>query len=205
MCLRSDIPSSVWLLGYYIWVYYARQPRTCFRCGLLGHQAAGCSGAAVAPVNLFQEEDFPPLPVGVDSVGEDVDVLLADAAPPASPGGPPDDAAPPPGVTVPSADLPAPVTVPAAPVGLPDGLCKLSTSSSSSSPAAAAGPAPSPGVTAVLGAGGAVEHPVVCGPSPPVVEAAAVLRPASVHLACEARGSGSASGSEDGRPEPKHS
>ncbi|XP_069171607.1 uncharacterized protein [Procambarus clarkii] len=154
-------------------------------------------------------------------MGEEVDVPLAAAAPPASPSSVPDGAAaappaspssvpdgaaPPPAVSVPSADLPAPVAVTAAPGGLPDGFCVSSTSSSSSSPSAAFGPAPSLGVSAQLGAGGAVEHPVVCGPVPPAVDsAAAIMRRASVRTACEARGSGSASGSEDVRPEPKRS
>nr|XP_045587815.1 uncharacterized protein LOC123749737 [Procambarus clarkii] len=138
-------------------------------------------------------------------MGEDVDVPLAATDSPALPDGPPDGAAPPPGVSVSSADLPAPVAVPAAPMGLPDGLCASSTSSSSSSSAAAVGPAPSPGVSAELGAGGAAERPVVCSPVPPAVEAAAVLRRASVRMACEAHSSGSVSGSEDVRPVPKRS
>ncbi|XP_069167579.1 uncharacterized protein [Procambarus clarkii] len=177
MRLRSDIPSSVRLLGYYVLVYYARQPHTCFRCGQLGHQAAGCSETPAAPVNLFREEDFPPLPQGVDS-GDEVEQVpvAADAAPPASPDVPPVLVAPQP-----------------------------SASASSSTPAAVPGPAPSPGVPAVLGVGGAAEHPVVCGPVPHVVEAAEVLRRALVRPVREGRGSGSASGCEDVRPVPKRS
>ncbi|XP_069191431.1 uncharacterized protein [Procambarus clarkii] len=57
----------------------------------------------------------------------------------------------------------------------------------------------------VLGGKGPAERPDVCGLVPPVVEAAAVLRRASVRPACEACGSASASSSEDVRPVPKRS
>lgn len=205
MRLRSDIPSSVRLMGYYVRVYYAWQPRTCFRCGLLGYQAAGCTAATVAPINLFREEDFPPLPLMEDSGGEELNVPLADEAPPASPDIPSVAADPHPGVVVPSDDLPAPVTVPAAPVGLPGAPCVASPASSPSSSAAAPGPVSLPRVPAVLGAGVAAEPPAVCGPVPPVVEAAAVLRRASVRPASGTRVSGPASDSDDIQLVPKRS
>ncbi|XP_069194004.1 BUB3-interacting and GLEBS motif-containing protein ZNF207-like [Procambarus clarkii] len=201
MRLRSDIPCSVQLLGYYVRVLYARQPRTCFRCGLLGHQAAGCTAD---PVNLFREEDFPPLPLEEDSGGEEVSVPFAAAAPPVSPDVPPVVADPPPGVAVPSDVPPDHVSGPAVPVDLPGDPCGASPSASSSS-TVDPGPASSPRVPPVLGAGLAAVPPAVCGPVPPVVEAAAVLRRASVRPIREARGSGSASGCEDVRPVPKRS
>ncbi|XP_069173316.1 uncharacterized protein [Procambarus clarkii] len=166
MRLRSDIPSSVRLLGYYVRVFYARQPRTCFRCGLFGYQAAGCTADPVAPVNLFREEDFPPLPLEEDSGGEDGSVPFAAEAPPASSDVPPVVAVPPPDVAVPSDVTPDPVSGPAAPVGLPGTLCEASPSAPSSS-AADPGPASSPRVSTVLGAGVAAEPPAVCGPVPP--------------------------------------
>nr|XP_045587498.1 vegetative cell wall protein gp1-like [Procambarus clarkii] len=106
MRLRGSVPSSIMLLGFPIRVFHAGQPRTCFRCGLPGHLAAGCEERRVTPVNLFQEEDFPPLSApdlsprdgpGVDSLlvsapvldgGVDVDVGVA-VAPPPPPGSPP--------------------------------------------------------------------------------------------------------------------
>nr|XP_045610535.1 uncharacterized protein LOC123765814 isoform X1 [Procambarus clarkii]XP_045610536.1 uncharacterized protein LOC123765814 isoform X1 [Procambarus clarkii]XP_045610537.1 uncharacterized protein LOC123765814 isoform X1 [Procambarus clarkii] len=204
MRLRSDIPSSIRLLGYYVRVFYARQPRTCFRCGLLGHQAAGCTADPVAPVNVFREEDFPPLPLEEDSGGEEVRVPFAAEDPPASPDVPPVVADPPLGVAEPSDVPPDHVSGSAVPVDLPGDPCGASPSASSSS-AVEPGLASSPRVPPVLGAGVAAEPPTVCGPVPPVVEAAAVLRRASVRPAGGAHVSGSASGSDDLRPEPKRS
>lgn len=57
--LMSDIPSSVKLIVFYIPVYYARQPWTCFCCGLLGHQAVGCSAGVVDQMSLFRENLIP--------------------------------------------------------------------------------------------------------------------------------------------------
>ncbi|XP_069156665.1 uncharacterized protein [Procambarus clarkii] len=202
MRLRSDIPSSVRLLGYYVRVYYARQPRTCFWCGLLGHQAAGCDAAPIAQVNLFREEDFPLLPLDEDSGGEEVRVPFVAEAPPESPDIPPVVIDPPPDVAVPSDATPAPVAV--APVDLPVAPCEASPCAHPTS-AAAPGPASSPRVPSVLGAGVAVGAPDVCGPVSPMVEAAAVLRRASVRPASGARVSESASGSDDLRPVPKRS
>ncbi|XP_069191986.1 calphotin-like [Procambarus clarkii] len=71
--LKDSIPSSLQLLGFMVRVFYGGQPRTCFRCGLLGHQAAGCDASRVGPVNLFREEDFPPLAVPDLSEGAAVD------------------------------------------------------------------------------------------------------------------------------------
>nr|XP_045600937.1 uncharacterized protein LOC123759724 [Procambarus clarkii] len=48
--LRGNIPSSVMLLGYPLRVFCASQPRTCFRCGLSGQQAAGCVWRAGSPL-----------------------------------------------------------------------------------------------------------------------------------------------------------
>ncbi|XP_069163257.1 calphotin-like [Procambarus clarkii] len=195
MRLWADIPSSVKFLGYHVRVFYARQPRTCYHCGLLGHQAAGCSAPAVAPVNLFSEEDFPPLPVGEASV--DVDVSLAAAVPPVSTVAPPVVVASPPEVVSTPGDRPAPAGVPV----LQTAFCSDPPSSSSSSVPV---PAPSPSVPAVVGAGVDTAPPVP-GLVPHVVEDAAVPRRASVHPACVARVSESASGSDDVRPEPKRS
>ncbi|XP_069181788.1 uncharacterized protein [Procambarus clarkii] len=155
---------------------------------------------------MFKEEDFPPLPLEEDSGGEEVSVPLDAAAPPASPVLPSVDEASPPGVAVPSDVLPDPVADPAAPNDLPGALCASSALSSSSSSAPAPGPAPSPCVSSVMGAGVAVPPPAVCSPVPPVVEAAAaVLHRAAVHPAGGAPVSGSASGLDDVRPEPKRS
>ncbi|XP_069191504.1 uncharacterized protein [Procambarus clarkii] len=147
--------------------------------------------APAAPVNLFREEDFPPLPLEDYSEDEEVAIPLAAAASPASHDMPPVVAVPPPGIVVPSFGLPAPVTVPTAPVGLPGAHCEASPSSPSSS-AAAPGPVSAPRVPAMLGAGVAAEPPAVCGQVPPVVEAAAVLSWASVRPASGTHVSGSA-------------
>ncbi|XP_069159491.1 calphotin-like [Procambarus clarkii] len=208
MRLRSDTPSSVRLLGYYVRVFYARQPRTCFQCGQLGHQAAECSEVPAAPVNLFREEDFPPLPQGVDSGDEEVRVPFAAAAAPpppsASPGEPPVVAVLPPGDVVPSVGLPAPVTVLPVPESLPGAPC----AGTPSSPASSAAPPDLmsvPQVPDVLGAGVDPALLPVPGLVPHVVEDAAVLRRASVRPASVAHVSESASGSDDVRPEPKRS
>ncbi|XP_069173590.1 uncharacterized protein [Procambarus clarkii] len=204
MRLREDIPSSVRLMGYNVRVFYAHQPRTCYRCGLLGHQAADCSAPAVAPVNLFSEEDFPPLPVEEDSV--DVDVSSATDVPPVSPvappGAPPVVVASPQDVVASQGDRPAPTCVPGV---LQTACCSIPPSSSSSSAASDPVPAPLPTVPAVLGDGVDPALPPVPGLVPHVVEDAAVLRRASVRPACVARLSESASGSDDVRPEPKRS
>ncbi|XP_069179367.1 calphotin-like [Procambarus clarkii] len=164
--------------------------------------ATGCDAAPVAQVNLFREEDFPPLPLDEDSGGEEMSVPFVAEAPPASPDVPPVVIDPPPDVAVPSDATPAPVAV--APVDLPVAPCEASPCAYPTS-AAAPGPASSPRFPAVLGAGVAVGAPDVCGPVPPVVEAAAVLRRASVRPASGARVSESASGSDDLRPVPKRS
>ncbi|XP_069174332.1 uncharacterized protein [Procambarus clarkii] len=201
MRLRADIPSSVRLMGFNVRVFYARQPRTCYRCGLLGHQAADCSAPPVAPVNLFSEEDFPPLPVGDDSVGMDVSSAeevpsVASVAPPVAP-------------PVVAASPPEVVSSPSAPAGVPEPLppavCSVPSSSSSSSAVSVPVPAPSPSVPAVLGAEVDPEFPPVPGLVPRVVEEAAVLRRASVRSVGAARVAESASGSDDVRPEPKRS
>ncbi|XP_069191387.1 uncharacterized protein [Procambarus clarkii] len=203
MRLRADIPSRVKLLGCYVRVYYARQPRTCYRCGFLGHQAAGCSEPAVVSVNHFREEDFPLLPVEEDSV--DVDDSLAAAVPLVSPDAPPVDVAPPPEavppvavaspqeVVSPSGVCPSQVAALDTPVVLLAPVCTAPLSSCSSS------------VVPVLGAGVAVGPPTVLDIVPRVVEDAAVLRRASVRPACVDRVSGSTSGSNDVRPVPKRS
>ncbi|XP_069178506.1 calphotin-like [Procambarus clarkii] len=212
MRLRADIPSQVRLLGCSVRVFYARQPRTCYPCGLLGHQAAGCSEPAVAPVNLFREEDFPPLPVEEDSVG--VDAALAAAVPRVSPEASPADVAPPleavspvavassQAVVSPSGVRPAPVAVLDASVVLPAPVCTAPPSSCSPSVPVTA---PSPCAQGVLGAGVAVGPPTVPDLVPRVVEDAAVLWRASVRPACVVRVSGSTSGSDDVRPVPKRS
>ncbi|XP_069191566.1 collagen alpha-1(VII) chain-like [Procambarus clarkii] len=61
MKLRKAIPSSMVLLGFKVQCFYAGQERTCFRCGMAGHLAAGCRNGTVRLVNVFREEDFPPL------------------------------------------------------------------------------------------------------------------------------------------------
>lgn len=61
MHLRADIPSSVHLMGFYLTLFNAMQPPTCFQCELAGHQAARCTAVRVDPVNLFREENFFPL------------------------------------------------------------------------------------------------------------------------------------------------
>ncbi|XP_069176206.1 uncharacterized protein [Procambarus clarkii] len=201
MRLRADIPSSVRLMGYNVRVFYARQPRTCYRCGLLGHQAADCSAPAVVPVNLFSEEDFPPLPVGDDSVG--MDVSSAEEVPSVAAVAPP--VAPP----VVAASPPEVGSSPSAPAGVPEPLppavCSDPSSSSSSSAVSVPVPAPSPSVPAVLGAEVVPAFPPVPGLVPRVVEEAAVLRRASVRSVGAARVAESAFGSDDVRPEPKRS
>nr|XP_045603414.1 flocculation protein FLO11-like [Procambarus clarkii] len=120
--------------------------------GMLGmaiSQAAGCTADPVAPVNLIREEDFPPLPLEEVSGDEEVSVQLADAAPPTSPDVPPVVTDSPPGLAVPSDGLRAPVTVSAAPEGLPSDHCDAPPPSPSSL-AAVPGPVFSPRVPDVL-------------------------------------------------------
>ncbi|XP_069189260.1 uncharacterized protein [Procambarus clarkii] len=170
--------------------------------------AADCSVPAIAPVNLVSEEDFPPLPVEEDSV--DVEVSSAPDVPPESPvappgappGAPPVVVASPPEVVSSPGDRPAPTSVPGV---LQTAFCSHPPSSSSSSAPSGPVPAPSPSVPAVLGDGVDPALPPVPGLVPHVVEDAAVLRHASVRLACVARVSESASGSDDVRPVPKRS
>nr|XP_045617081.1 SH3 domain-containing protein C23A1.17-like [Procambarus clarkii] len=71
--LKDSIPSSLQFLGFMVCVFYGGQPWTCFRCGLSGQQAAGCDASRVGPVNLFREEDFPPL--AVPDLSEDAAVI----------------------------------------------------------------------------------------------------------------------------------
>ncbi|XP_069186379.1 uncharacterized protein [Procambarus clarkii] len=213
MRLQADIPSQVRLLGCSVRVFNARQPRTCYRCGLLGHQAAGCSEPAIAPVNLFREEDFPLLPVEEDSVG--VDAALTAAVPRVSPEASPAGVAPPPeavspvavasqAVASPSAVRPAPVAVLDVSVILPAPVCTAPPSSCSPSVVPVTAPQTEPCAQDVMGAGVAV-GPAVLDLVPRVVEDAAVLQRASVRPACVVRVSGSTSGSEDVRPVPKRS
>lgn len=64
MRLTRDIPSQVKFYGFNMRVFYEDQPRTCFRCGLRGHLAAGCTASGMGEPAIFQEGDFPPLGVG---------------------------------------------------------------------------------------------------------------------------------------------
>ncbi|PIK50710.1 putative zinc finger CCHC domain-containing protein 3-like [Apostichopus japonicus] len=40
--LKSDIPSTLWANGHRAHIAYLGQPRTCWRCGLEGHEAMFC-------------------------------------------------------------------------------------------------------------------------------------------------------------------
>ncbi|PIK35042.1 hypothetical protein BSL78_28128 [Apostichopus japonicus] len=48
--LKSDIPSTLWANGHRAHVAYPGQPRTCWRCGLEGHEARLCRTSGVAAV-----------------------------------------------------------------------------------------------------------------------------------------------------------
>ncbi|XP_069161371.1 calphotin-like [Procambarus clarkii] len=78
--LKDSIPSSLQLLGFMVCMFYGGQPRTCFRCGLSGHQAAGCDASRVGPVNLFREEDIPPLAVPDLSEGAVVESVTSQSS-----------------------------------------------------------------------------------------------------------------------------
>ncbi|XP_069159870.1 collagen alpha-2(I) chain-like [Procambarus clarkii] len=80
MKLRKAIPSSMVLLGFKVQCFYAGQERTCFRCGMAGHQAAGCRNGTVRLVSVFREEDFPPLH-GLVDLGDDPAGLKPPPAP----------------------------------------------------------------------------------------------------------------------------
>ncbi|XP_069193701.1 uncharacterized protein [Procambarus clarkii] len=211
--LKDSIPSSLQLLGFMVRVFYGDQPRTCFRCGLSGHQAAGCDASRVGLVYIFREEDFPPLAVldlsevaaveRVTSQSSGAPLPVSDASLDVAVG-----------VGVEGSASPAPATQPPLPASSPvespvvsPVVCGLVT------PDVEAAPRPVLSLAAVSSTRvdvHTVMSPAVCGPVPRVVEAAMLSDRALQGVARSSNGSATVlpsggDSSDDLRPVSKRS
>nr|XP_045585792.1 endochitinase A-like [Procambarus clarkii] len=173
--LKDSIPSSLQLLCFMVRVFYGGQPRTCFRCGLPGHQAAGCDASRIGPVNHFREEDFPPLAVPDLSEGAAVisDTSQSSGAPLSISDAGLDVAV---GVEVEVSASPPPAPQPPLPASSPvespvvsPVVCGLVTQDVEAAPRPVLSPA---AVSSACVDVHTVMSPAVCGPVPRVVKAA---------------------------------